>query len=119
MRKILLATAAGFAAFVADGVAPAKAQAPAAAAAPQPGFSVAVTGRLRFHGALVGQDGKSADAGVNQFALQVGGAKLSSFDFNNYARIRVDMNGRNADGIIYGGRIELRHAPQDVGLTCE
>jgi len=41
MRKILLATAAGFAAFVADGVAPAKAQAPAAAAAPQPGFSVA------------------------------------------------------------------------------
>jgi len=102
MRKILLATAAGFAAFVADGVAPAKAQTPAAAAAPQPGFSVSVTGRLRFHGAVVGQDGDSI----------AGGEKLSSFDFNNYGRIRVDMNGRNADGIIYGGRLEIRHDAQ-------
>ena len=106
MRKILLATAVGFAAFVADGVAPAKAQAPAAAT-PQPGFSVAVTGRLRFHGALVGQDGDSI----------AGGAKLSSFDFNNYGRIRVDMNGRNADGIIYGGRLEIRHTVQNSNPT--
>ena len=119
MRKILLATAAGFAAFVADGVAPAKAQTPAAAAAPQPGFSVSVTGRLRFHGAVINQDGKSAAAGVNQFGnVAVGGAKLSNFDFNTYGRIRVDLSGRNADGIIYGGRIELRHGPQDTGLTA-
>jgi predicted porin len=112
MRKILLATAAGFAAFVADGVAPAKAQTPAAAAAPQPGFSVSVTGRLRFHGAIISQDGKSADAGVTQSGVAVGGAKLSNFDFNTYGRVRVDMSGRNADGIIYGGRLEVRHAPQ-------
>jgi len=106
MRKILLATAAGFAAFVADGVAPAKAQTPAAAAAPQPGFSVSVTGRLRFHGALISQDGDSANTGANS------GSKLSNFDFNTVGRFRLDLTGRNPEGLIYGGRLEVRHAVQ-------
>ena len=107
MRKILLATAVGFAAFVADGVAPAKAQAPAAAT-PQPGFSVAVTGRLRFHGALISQDGDSVP----------GGSKLSNFDFNTLGRFRLDFTGRNADGIIYGGRLEVRHGQSDTNTSA-
>jgi predicted porin len=121
MRKILLATAAGFAAFVADGVAPAKAQTPAAAAAPQPGFSVSVTGRLRFHGALISQDGDSANqiyTPPGGSPVNVVGSKLSNFDFNTVGRFRLDLTGRNPEGLIYGGRLEVRHAVQSGDPTA-
>jgi predicted porin len=32
--------------------------------------------------------------------------------------VRVDLSGRNADGIIYGGRIEFRHGPQNTGALA-
>ena len=105
MRKILLATAAGFAAWVANGATSAPAYAQAAQATgqtPQPGLTLSTTGRIRFHGAIIGQDGSSAD----------NGRKLSNYDFNTYGRVRFDLSGVNQTGLIYGGRIEARIAPQ-------
>lgn len=105
MRKILLATAAGFAALVANGATPAPAYAQATQATgqtPQPGLTLSTTGRIRFHGAVIGQDGRSADDG----------RKLSNYDFNTYGRVRFDLSGRNEAGLIYGGRVEARIAAQ-------
>jgi len=104
MRKILLATAAGFAALVANGATPtaASAQTQATGQTPAPGLTLSTTGRIRFHGALIGQDGRAAD----------NGRKLSNYDFNTYGRVRFDLSGRSAEGLIYGGRIEARIAPQ-------
>ena len=109
MRKILLATAAGFAAMVADGATPARAQSAAEVSGqtPQPGLTLSTTGRIRFHGALIGQDGRSADDG----------RKLSNYDFNTYGRLRFDLSGRSAEGLIYGGRIEARIAAQAEAPT--
>jgi len=103
MRKILLATAAGFAAFVADGVAPAKAQASAPAATPQPGISVAIRGYQRFHYANVSQ--KNGQSGQIPDTNQT--ASLDKNDFNSRGQIQVLATGRTADGLIYGADLVL------------
>jgi len=103
MRKILLATAAGFAAFVADGVAPAKAQAPAPAATPQPGITVAIRGYQRFHYANVSQ--KNGQSGEIPDTNQT--ASLDKNDFNSRGQIQVLATGRTADGLIYGADLVL------------
>lgn len=97
MRKILLATAAGFAAFVADGVAPATAQAPAPAATPEPGISVAIRGYQRFHYANVSQKNGQSDANRS----------LDKNDFNSRGQLQVLATGRTADGLIYGADLVL------------
>jgi predicted porin len=99
MRKILLATAAGFAAMVADGVTPARAQSAAEVSGqtPQPGLTGYVQGRFRFYGAIVSQDGDSSNLG-----------KLSSYDFYDYGRIWVGADGVAANGLRYGARLEIR-----------
>ena len=63
MRKILLATAAGFAALVADGVTPARAQSATEVSGqtPQPGLTGYVQGRFRFYAAWIDQDGDKSD----------------------------------------------------------
>jgi predicted porin len=103
MRKILLATAAGCVALVADGVTPARAQSATevSGATPAPGLTLTTTGRFRFHGAFINQDGDSTDAGD----------KLSAYDFNTYGRLRFDLAGASADGLVYGGRLEVRVDP--------
>ena len=109
MRKILLATAAGFAALVANGATPAPAYAQAAQATgqtPQPGLTLTTSGRFRFHGAYIDQDGDSANVSVG--GGNAAGDKLSKYDFNTYGRLRFDLSGRNESGLIYGGRLEAR-----------
>lgn len=101
MRKILLATAAGFAALVANGAAPTPAYAQAAEVTgqtPAPGLTLSTTGRIRFFGGFISDPFRSTDAGD----------KVSNFDFNTYGRLRFDLSGRNEAGLIYGGRIEAR-----------
>ena len=108
MRKILLATAAGFAAFVADGVAPAKAQAPAPAATPQPGITVAIRGYQRFHYANVSQKNRQSgafDLDDNNQPTRL--ATLDKNDFNSRGQIQVLATGRTADGLIYGADLVL------------
>jgi predicted porin len=114
MRKILLATAAGFAAFVADGAAPAMAQASTEVtgqAAPQPGLVPYVQGRYRFFGAIISQDGDSGNipglTGVPPVPANAGN-KLSSFDFFDYGRIWTGADGVAANGLRYGARLEIR-----------
>jgi predicted porin len=99
MRKILLATAAGFAAMVADGATPARAQSAAEVSGqtPQPGLTGYVQGRFRFYGAIVSQDGDSSSTG-----------KLSSYDFFDYARVWVGADGVAENGLRYGARLEIR-----------
>lgn len=107
MRKILLATAAGFAAFVADGAAPAMAQAGTEVtgqATPQPGLVPYVQGRYRFFGAFVSQDGDEGNGGDGAPA----GNKLSSIDFFDYARVWIGADGVAANGLRYGARLEIR-----------
>lgn len=105
MRKILLATAAGFAAFVADGVAPAKAQAPAPAATPQPGISVAIRGYQRFHYANVSQ--KNGQSGTIGTPPNTQTLSLDKNDFNSRGQLQVLATGRTADGLIYGADLVL------------
>jgi predicted porin len=108
MRKILLATAAGFAAFVADGAAPAMAQAGTEVtgqATPQPGLVPYVQGRYRFYGAFVSQDG---DSGNIPGGTGNAGNKLSNFDFFDYGRIWAGADGVAANGLRYGARLEIR-----------
>jgi predicted porin len=108
MRKILLATAAGFAAFVADGAAPAMAQASTEVtgqATPQPGLVPYVQGRYRFFGAIISQDG---DSGNVPGAGNNAGNKLSNFDFFDYGRIWAGADGVAANGLRYGARLEIR-----------
>lgn len=99
MRKILLATAAGFAAMVADGATPARAQSAAEVSGqtPTPGLTGYVQGRFRFYGALVSQDGDSSPSG-----------KLSSYDFFDYGRIWIGADGVAENGLRYGARLEIR-----------
>jgi predicted porin len=99
MRKILLATAAGFAAMVADGATPARAQSAAEVSGqtPTPGLTGYVQGRFRFYGALVSQDGDSTATG-----------KLSSYDFFDYGRIWIGADGVAENGLRYGARLEIR-----------
>ncbi|WP_439577217.1 porin [Elioraea sp.] len=100
MRKILLATAAGFAALVADGATPARAQSAAEVSGqtPQPGLTGYVQGRFRFYGAIISQDGRTADNGT----------KLTNYDFNTLGRIWVGADGVAANGLRYGARLEIR-----------
>ncbi|WP_157967135.1 porin [Elioraea thermophila] len=115
MRKILLATAAGFAALVANGATPAPAYAQAAQVTgqtPQPGLSLTVSGRFRFHGAWVDQSGDSANVATLNHQ---DGDKLAKYDFNTYGRLRFDLSGRNEAGLIYGGRLEARMAATGGG----
>jgi predicted porin len=114
MRKILLATAAGFAALVADGATPARAQSAAEVSGqtPQPGLTGYVQGRFRFYGALVSQDGDSKPFGVDTDGagpIPAGtGGKLSNFDLFTYGRIWVGADGVAANGLRYGARLEIR-----------
>jgi predicted porin len=106
MRTILLATAAGFAALVATGTTPAHAQSATevSGTTPAPGLTLTTSGRFRFHGAFISQDGDSANMGPAT------GSKLSQYDFNTYGRLRFDFDGVGANGLRYGGRLELRVA---------
>jgi predicted porin len=99
MRKILLATAAGFAAMVADGATPARAQSAAEVSGqtPTPGLTGYVQGRFRFYGALVSQDGDSTATG-----------ELSNYDFFDYGRIWIGADGVAENGLRYGARLEIR-----------
>jgi predicted porin len=112
MRKILLATAAGFAAMVADGATPARAQSAAEVSGqtPTPGLTGYVQGRFRFYGALVSQDGDSKPAGVvTDATVPAGtGGKLSNFDFFDYGRIWIGADGVAENGLRYGARLEIR-----------
>lgn len=113
MRKILLATAAGFAALVADGATPARAQSAAEVSGqtPQPGLTGYVQGRFRFHGAWIDQDGDTADGTGPEAA----GTKLSDFDFLSLGRIWVGADGVAANGLRYGARLEIRLNPGGGG----
>lgn len=115
MRKILLATAAGFAALVADGVTPARAQSAAEVSGqtPQPGLTGYVQGRFRFYGAWIDQDGDSADG----TGIDAAGTKLSDFDFQTLGRIWVGADGVAANGLRYGARLEIRVA--GAGTTSD
>jgi predicted porin len=108
MRKILLATAAGFAAMVADGVTPARAQSAAEVSGqtPQPGLTGYVQGRFRFYGAIVSQDGDSAPFVAGPPRSE--GGKLANYDFFDYGRIWVGADGVAANGLRYGARLEIR-----------
>jgi predicted porin len=108
MRKILLATAAGFAAMVADGVTPARAQSAAEVSGqtPQPGLTGYVQGRFRFYGAIVSQDGDSAP--FTAVPPPATGGKLANYDFFEYGRIWVGADGVAANGLRYGARLEIR-----------
>lgn len=114
MRKILLATAAGFAALVADGATPARAQSAAEVSGqtPQPGLTGYVQGRFRFYGAIVSQDGDSKAFGVDTDGAgpvtAADGGKLSNFDLFTYGRIWVGADGVAANGLRYGARLEIR-----------
>lgn len=114
MRKILLATAAGFAALVADGATPARAQSAAEVSGqtPQPGLTGYVQGRFRFYGAIVSQDGDSKAVGVDTDGggpvTTAAGGKLSNFDLFTYGRIWVGADGVAANGLRYGARLEIR-----------
>ena len=111
MRKILLATAAGFAAMGADGVTPARAQqaAEVSGQTPQPGLTLSTSGRFRFHGAFISQDGRSDAAGN----------KLTNYDFNTYGRLRFDLDGVSATGLRYGGRLEARMTAGGGGSSAD
>lgn len=108
MRKILLATAAGFAALVADGATPARAQSAAEVSGqtPQPGLTGYVQGRFRFYGAWIDQDGDSADGS----GPDADGTKLGDFDFQTLGRIWIGADGVAANGLRYGARLEIRVA---------
>ncbi|WP_144299603.1 porin [Elioraea rosea] len=117
MRKILLATAAGFAAFVADGVAPARAQAGTEVtgqATPTPGITARFNGRYRMYMGWVDQDTTVSDP--------VTGAKeqdTSNIDFIDYARLFAGFDGVAANGLRYGATLEIRmgsggNAPGDT-----
>lgn len=107
MRKILLATAAGFAAMVADGATPARAQSAAEVSGqtPQPGLTGYVQGRFRFYGAYIDQDGDTSASG-----------KLTNVDFFDYARVWIGADGVAENGLRYGARLEIRMpSDQDRG----
>lgn len=114
MRKILLATAAGFAALVADGATPARAQSAAEVSGqtPQPGLTGYVQGRFRFYGAWVDQDGDQSDGGGGNGGqgapTDPAGTKLSDFDFQTLGRIWIGADGVAANGLRYGARLEIR-----------
>lgn len=108
MRKILLAGAAvGAIAMV--GVPEASAQgiefphpwAPTNAG-PQlrttPGVKVRVAGRYRFYATIINQDGDKTAAGD----------KLSNYDFYDYARLWLGMDGMAENGLQYGATLEVR-----------
>jgi predicted porin len=84
---------------VADGVTPARAQSAAEVSGqtPQPGLTAYVEGRFRFYGAIVSQDGDSSPQG-----------KLANYDFFDYGRIWVGVNGVAQNGLLYGARLEIR-----------
>ncbi|MFQ3623100.1 MAG: porin [Acetobacteraceae bacterium] len=99
MRKILLATAVGFAALVADGATPASAQSgtQVTGQTPQPGITVAVRGYHRFHYGHVSQkNGQSSPA-----------RSLDKNDFNSRGQIQVLATGRAENGLIYGADLVL------------
>jgi predicted porin len=107
MRKILLATAAGFAAFVADGVAPARAQAGTdvtGQAAPTPGITARFSGRYRMYMGYVDQDGTTQPVA----APAAGSNSLNNWDFIDYARLFPGFDGVAANGLRYGASLEIR-----------
>jgi predicted porin len=108
MRKILLATAAGFAALVADGATPARAQSATEVSGqtPQPGLTGYVQGRFRFYSAWIDQDGDESDG--NAAATDPAGTELRNFDFQTLGRIWIGADGVAANGLRYGARLEIR-----------
>lgn len=123
MRKILLATAAGFAAFVADGVAPARAQAGTdvtGQATPTPGITARFSGRYRMYMGYVDQGGTASGNVTNTggfgpagpfgpaAGLQPYNNSLSNFDMIDYARLFPGFDGVAANGLRYGASLEIR-----------
>ena len=113
MRKILLATAAGFAAWVANGAVPGTAaaqQAQSTGQAAQPGITVTVRGYQRFHYAHVSQ--KSGQSGSATFSIPGSpstsyNASLDKNDFNSRGQIQVTATGRTETGLVYGADLVL------------
>lgn len=107
MRKILLATAAGFAAFVANGAAPAVAQQGTEVtgqAAPTPGITARFNGRYRMYMGFVDQspsDFNNAGTGARE-------QSMSSYDFIDYARLFPGFDGVAANGLRYGASLDIR-----------
>ncbi len=107
MRKILLATAAGFAAFVADGAAPAMAQAGTEVTGqgtPTPGITARFNGRYRMYMGWVDQ----SPSDFNNAATGARESSLSSIDFIDYGRLFTGFDGVAANGIRYGATLEIR-----------
>lgn len=99
MRKILLATAAGFAALVADGVTPARAQSAAEVSGqtPQPGITGYVQGRYRFGMVYTSESAMSTAQG-----------KIGKWTFMDQPRLWFGADGVAANGLRYGARFEMR-----------
>jgi predicted porin len=113
MRKILLATAAGFAAFVADGVAPARAQAGTEVtgqATPTPGITARFNGRYRMYAGWVDQSPSDFNNvnGANGNPIGFKEQGMSSYDFIDYARLFAGFDGVAANGLRYGATLEIR-----------
>lgn len=107
MRKILLATAAGFAALVANGVTPASAQQGTEVTGqgtPTPGITARFNGRYRMYMGWVDQspgDFNNATTGAKE-------QSLSSIDFIDYGRLFTGFDGVAANGLRYGATLEIR-----------
>lgn len=117
MRKILLAGAAAVGAIALAAPASAQVQVTPSGWAPTatganpliqntPGVQVRIGGRYNFYGANVQSDfnNNSGAAGVNGG----GGAKLSSVDFYDYARLYPGFDAQTAGGLRYGAGLEVR-----------
>ncbi len=102
MRKILLATAA----LVANGAAPAMAQAGTEVTGqgtPTPGITARFTGRYRMYMGWVDQSPSDFNnaAGAPQ-------SSMSSIDFIDYGRLFPGFDGVAANGLRYGASLEIR-----------
>jgi outer membrane protein OmpU len=114
MRKILLAGAAAVGAIALASPAFAQTQVTPSGWAPtatganpllqaNPGVQVRIGGRYNFYAANV-----QSDFNNNSGAAPTGGAKLSSFDFYDYARLYPGFDAQTAGGLRYGAGLEVR-----------
>lgn len=114
MRKILLAGAAAVGAIALAAPATAQVQVTPSGWAPtatganpllqnNPGVQVRIGGRYNFYAANV-----QSDFNNNSGAAPTGGAKLSSVDFYDYARLYPGFDAQTAGGLRYGAGLEVR-----------
>lgn len=120
MRKILLAGAAAVGAIALAAPATAQVQVTPSGWAPtatganpilqnNPGVQVRIGGRYNFYAANV-----QSDFNNNSGAAPTGGAKLSSVDFYDYARLYPGFDAQTAGGLRYGAGLEVRMQATDA-----